>query len=55
MIQLLLFFGLMILIVLGIALFGGLIALAIAIITRVWPNYITPWLDRHFGESEVEW
>lgn len=53
MIQLLLFFGLMILIALIIALFGGLIALAIAIITRVWPNYITPWLDKHFGEPDL--
>ena len=52
MIQLLLFCGFMVLIVLAIALFGGLIALGIAIITRVWPNYITPWLDRHFGESD---
>lgn len=52
MIQLLLLFGLTILITLLIALFGGLIALAIAIITRVWPNYITPWLDKHFGESD---
>ena len=55
MIQLLLFCGFMILLTLVMAFFGGLIALAIAIITRVWPNYITPWLDRHFGESEVEW
>ena len=55
MIQLLLFCGFMILLALVMVLFGGLIALAIAIITRVWPNYITPWLDRHFGESEVEW
>jgi len=52
MIQLLLFFDLMILIALLIALFGGLITLTIAIITRVWPNYITPWLDKHFGESD---
>lgn len=51
MIQLLLLFGLTILITLLIALFGGLIALAIAIMTRVWPNYITPWLDKYFGES----
>ena len=55
MIQLFLFCGFMILLTLVMAFFGGLIALAIAIITRVWPNYITPWLDRHFGESEVEW
>lgn len=52
MIQLLLFCGVMILLVLVMALFVGLIALAIAIITRVWPNYITPWLDKHFGESD---
>ena len=52
MIQLLLFCGFIILLVLLMALFGGLIALAIAIITRVWPNYITPWLDKHFGESD---
>ena len=52
MIQLLLFCGVMILLVLVLALFVGLIALAIAIITRVWPNYITPWLDKHFGESD---
>ena len=37
------------------ALFIGLIALAIAIMIRVWPNYITPWLDKHFGESGAEW
>ena len=52
MIQLLVFCGIMILLVLILALFGGLIALAIAIITRIWPNYITPWLDKHFGESD---
>ena len=52
MIQLLLFCGVMILLVLVMALFVGLIALAIAIITRVWPNYITPWLDKQFGESD---
>ena len=51
MIQLLLSCGAMLLDVLVTALFGGLIALAIAIIARVWPNYITPWLDKHFGES----
>ena len=52
MIQLLLFCDVMILLVLVMALFVGLIALAIAIITRVWTNYITPWLDKHFGESD---
>ena len=52
MIQLLLLCGFMVLTVLVIALFGGLITLGIAIITRVWPNYITPWLDKHFGESD---
>lgn len=52
MIQLLLFCGIMILLALVMALFGGLIVLAIEIITRVWPNYITPWLDKHFGESD---
>lgn len=52
MIQLLLFCGVMIFFILVMALFVGLIALAIAIITRVWPNYITPWLDKHFGESD---
>ena len=52
MIQLLLFFGRVILVALVKAIFGGLIALGIAIITRVWPNYITPWLDKHFGESD---
>ena len=52
MIQLLLFFGFAILVLLAMALFAGLIALAIEIITRVWPNYITPWLDKHFGESD---
>lgn len=30
--------------------FGGLIALTTAIITKVWPNYITPY--KHFGESD---
>ena len=55
MIQLLLGCGVMIFLALVMALFGGLIALAIAIMTRVWPNYITPWLDRHFGESGAEW
>ena len=38
-----------------VALFIGLIALAIAFMARVWPNYIIPWLDRHFGESGAEW
>lgn len=52
MIQLLLFCSFMILLALVMALFGGLIALAIAIITRVWPNYIAPRLDKHFGESD---
>lgn len=52
MIQLLLFCGVMIFFILVMALFVGLIALAIAIITRVWPNCITPWLDKHFGESD---
>lgn len=52
MIQLLLCCGVIFLSVLVIALFGGLIVLVIAIIIRVWPNYITPWLDKHFGESD---
>ena len=52
MVLVLTFCGLLIFTVLILALFGGLIALAIAIITRVWPNYITPWLDKHFGESD---
>ena len=55
MIQLLLGCGVMILLLFVTALFGGLIALGVAIITRVWPNYITPWLDKHFGESGAEW
>ena len=55
MIQLLLGCGVMILLLFVTALFGGLIALGVAIMTRVWPNYITPWLDRHFGESRAEW
>ena len=50
--QLLLFFGIMILIALVILLFSGLIILAVAIVIRVWPNYITSWLDKHFGESD---
>lgn len=53
MIQLLLFYGFMILLALAMALFAGLIALIIAIVVRVWPNYITPWLDKHFGESDL--
>lgn len=52
MIQLLLFFGFAILVLLAMALFVGFIALVIAIVVRVWPNYITPWLDKHFGESD---
>lgn len=52
MIQLLLFCGFSILVLLVLALSAGLITLAIAIIIRVWPNYITPWLDKHFGESD---
>lgn len=52
MIHFFLFCGFMILLALVMALFGGLIALTIAIITRVWPNYIIPWLDKHFGESD---
>lgn len=55
MIQFLLGFGVMILQLFIAALFIGLIALAVAIMTRVWPNYITPWLDKHFGESGAEW
>ena len=30
----------------------GIAALVVAIVIRVWPNYITPWLDRHFGETD---
>ena len=52
MIQLLLFFGFIIFIVLAMALLVGLIALVFAIVFRVWPNYVTPWLDKHFGESD---
>lgn len=55
MIKFLLGFGVMILQLFVVALFIGLIALAIAIMTRVWPNYIIPWLDRHFGESGAKW
>lgn len=55
MIQLLLSCGIMILMLFVAALFIGLIALGVAIMTRVWPNYITPWLDKHFGESGAEW
>lgn len=55
MIQLLLGCGVMIFLLFIAALFIGLIALAVAIMTRVWPNYITPWLDKHFGESGAEW
>lgn len=51
MIQMLAFYGFIILSALVVALLGGLSALAVAIITRVWPNYIAPWLDKHFGES----
>ena len=53
MIQFLLFCGFSILVLLVLALFAGLIALVIAIVVRVWPNYITPWLDKHFGESDL--
>lgn len=51
MIQFLLFCGFVILTILAVVLFGVTSALAIAIITRVWLNYITPWLDKHFRES----
>lgn len=51
MIQFLLFCGFVILTILAVVLFGVTSALVIAIITRVWQNYITPWLDKHFGES----
>ena len=52
MVLVLTFCGLLIFTVLVLTFFGGLTALAIAIIIRVWPNYITPWLDKHFGESD---
>lgn len=52
MIQFLLLCGSMALFILVLALFAGLIILAIAIVIRVWPNYVTPWLDKHFGESD---
>lgn len=51
MIQFLLFCGFMILTILAVVLFGVTSALAIAIITRVWLNYIAPWFDKHFGPS----
>ena len=43
------------LLIVGLGLFIAIIALAISIISRVWPNYITPWLDKHFGESDWDW
>lgn len=52
MIQFLLFCGFGILAALVVVFSGVLIALIIAIIIRVWPNYIAPWLDKHFGEFE---
>lgn len=50
-VQFFLFCGFVILTILAVVLFGVTSALALAIITRVWLNCITPWLDKHFGES----
>lgn len=48
-----LFFLLLMLgIVLGLGLIVGLVIVAIEIISRLWPNYVVPWLDKHFGESD---
>lgn len=30
-----------------------MIMFTIEIIIRVWSNYIIPWLDKHFGESDL--
>lgn len=45
------FLLLMLAIILGLGLIVGLVIVAIEIISRLWPNYVVPWLDKHFGES----
>lgn len=39
-------------IVLVLGFIVGLVIVTIEIVSRLWPNYVTPWLDKHFGESD---
>jgi len=32
-------------------LFAAFMVIIGQVAARVWPNYITPWLDKHFGKS----
>ena len=52
MLQLFMCGVLVLLLIVGIVLFAAVIILTIEIVIRIWPNYITPWLDEHFGESD---
>ena len=52
MLQLVAFFLFLLLCAILLGLLAGIFVFMFAIITRVWPNYITPWLDKHFGESD---
>lgn len=31
---------------------AAMFIVTIEIAIRVWPNYIVPWLDKHFGEED---
>ena len=42
----------MISIALALGFFVGLVIVAIEIVSRLWPHYVIPWLDEHFGESD---
>jgi len=33
----------------------GLIIIVIETISRLWPNYIEPWFDKHFGPRDWDW
>ena len=46
------FLLLMISIALALGFFVGLVIVAIEIVSRLWPHYVVPWLDEHFGESD---
>ena len=40
------------LLIIGMGLFIAIFTLVIEIVARIWPNYIIPWLNKHFGESD---
>lgn len=43
------FLLLMLVIILGLGLIVGLVTVAIEIISRLWLNYVVPWLDDKIG------